>query len=168
MSDSTNHKDEFRPRARTMSPSILRKLHPGGTQASHLKIPPHEDSMTTHTTSMLISALSPRTLQQASSHSAGSLPEVNIDQYIHNCLDRASNESLDIHRQGLPRGSRTFQTVMVEMGSQEAVYKPDDDVIPTKIKWKVQKSRDSEEVDGSSRGMCTPENELRHVRWNVE
>lgn len=157
--DHLRDADEFRPRAKTMSPNVLRKIR-------------NPCEVTQDSSSSLLIGVLKKSSKESTSNLGGSLPELKqtADRYIEDCLERASRESLTFPRSPLPEGSRTFQNVLVEMGSEESIHQ---DVDPPShsaphskqpTRRNFCKKRLDDVGDCSNRGCCTPESQLRDVK----
>lgn len=126
---------EYRDRARTMSPSILRKLRRVSAPERHAPHPKHgtlqrNNSLQDHSTipssgrdqpdkSLLIGILKKSTKRKSvpSDGWASSSCSESSTEYLNEEIAHASH----IERDPLPRGSEAFEQVMTELGSREDV-----------------------------------------------
>ena len=155
-----SHQDfgEYRERARTMSPTILKKLRRISLQDKHLNTRPRptnlqrnlslQDNSRHHQESMLVGILKKK--GRDSVLSAGS-SEQSLSELLNEEIESISRESLLIERNPLPRGSSDFEAVMTQLGSKDD----------------LRKSTDSDEC---KRNVNTPKShgqQNRKVHWNV-
>ena len=162
--------DDFRPRVRSMSPSIIRRLRPKGSASprdqtlptipsSREDLQASSDRRESLRRSILKKGSGNGSVRAGSASFRGSLPELSADTYIEECINRASQESLTFNREPLPRGSQTFETVMTELGSQE-------NVSDTTEQTKVNKTETRGNSAKSARVLQNSPVTSRRVHWN--
>jgi hypothetical protein len=148
---------DYRQRARTMSPSVLKKLRRVSLQekqSSPRTRPPtlsrnhslQDNSKCSQNDNLLISILKKRecTRSTCSSHSSTEI----LDEEIEN----TSREAIAIERNPLPRGSVDFEAVMTELGVNN------DEVFESRAHTDTPSSPGGETV--------SPRN--RKVHWNIQ
>ncbi|ELT95498.1 hypothetical protein CAPTEDRAFT_209913 [Capitella teleta] len=157
-----NHQDlgEYRDRARTMSPSILKKLRRCSLQdppiSPRLRTPQlhrnHslQDNSKSHQENLLIGILKNKKKRNVCCDSALS-SEHSSSEVINEEIEKVSRESLFVERDPLPRGSVAFEAVMTELGSKEDL-----------LRSHTVGSEDFKETVNRTKGQS------RKVHWDIE